>query len=87
MKAATNLRETLESLSDDPASHEIIMAEGYGRALGLLEGIYLYCPDGRRFMESVLGTSLEISSEYADLDRDEIDHVGHALYGHSVKAS
>jgi len=76
----------LESLSEDPASWEILLAETAGRAIGLVEGIYLYCPDGRRFIESVLGTSLTISSEYLEIDRLEFDASGHVEESaHSVK--
>jgi len=78
-KAATNLREVLESLSDDPASHEVIMAEGYGRALGLLESCYLYCPDARRLIESVLDTKLAVGSEFVG------EMNSRTVVGHSVK--
>jgi len=64
-KAATNLRSVLEAPAEGESFHDVL-ATGYGRALGLLESVYLYCPDARRMIHEILETELVISSEYAD---------------------
>lgn len=55
------------------------MATGYGRALGLLESVYLYCPDARRLMEEVLETKLAVGSEFVG------EMNARSVVGHSVK--
>ena len=77
-KAATNLREILESPSEGESFSDVL-ATGYGRALGLLESIYLYCPEGRRLMEGVLDTKLSVGSEFVG------EMNANSVVGHSVK--
>ena len=78
-KAATNLRELLESRSAEGDSVGEIMETGYGCALGLLESVYLYCPDGRRLIEEVLETRLSVGSEFVG------EMNARSVIGHSVK--
>ena len=58
----TNIRQVLEAMEDDPQSAIDLLAGMAGRALALLETVYLYAPDGRRLMVEILGTELEVGS-------------------------
>jgi hypothetical protein len=73
----------LESRSEGQSFGEV-SAVGYGGALGLLESVYLYCPDARRLIVEVLETELVISSEYAD-ELNARSAYGSAIHGHSIR--
>jgi len=63
LTAATNLKEVLEGMSEDPESPMILVAEVAGRAIGLVESVYLYSPEGRRLIEGIIGP-LVVGTKY-----------------------
>lgn len=59
----TNLREIIEAgvSEEDAESPSEIRAYAYGRCLGILEGLVIYIPNARDFIELLLGETVEVS--------------------------
>jgi len=65
---STDIRDVLEAMDPEPQSGIDLLAGVAGRALALLETVYLYSPEARRLIVEILGTDLKIGTTGSEDD-------------------